>query len=165
MTEGRLEIEGLIRAAIQLEFPGAYVDSTCSRPGLPAEEAAAFGIWTEPPDPLTDAQKEVMHTNLARSIGRPPAQTIAFLINEHFVRRLAEKTWKPVRVDDEGIEQLDGENHLNTLRVEMQPPATVATIVEGFNERAVPDPHFTVTIAETFQVELGEIVHTTGAEA
>ena len=159
--EGRLEIEGLIRAAIQLEFPGAYVDSRCARPGLPAEEAAAFGIWTEPPDPLTDAQIEEMHTNLARSIGRPPDKTIAFLIKEHFVRRLAQRAWKPLRVDDQGIEQLDGDFHLNTLRVEMQPPARVATIIEGFVESALPDPHITVTIAETFQVELGKIRHTT----
>ena len=160
--EDRTKIEAAVRAAIESDFPGAYIDSACVGRGQPAGEAAAFGIWTTPDSPLTEAQKEAMRAGFTQPIDRAANQTIAFFLSNRFISRLARRAWNemPKRLDDKGIPQLNGYVHLTDLRVAMQPPATVVTIIDGYDERPLPDASFTVTIAETFRIETGEIEYT-----
>jgi hypothetical protein len=156
--EVRANIEGAIRAAFATDFPGAYVDSACVGAGRPEGEALALGVWTLPPNPLSDDKHDAMHAALTRSIDREADQNIAFFIHTRLFRQLAARTWKPKLVDDQGIEQLNGYVHLNDLEVSMLPPAMVVTTVTGYDERPLPDADFTVTIAENLRVEAGSIV-------
>jgi len=158
--DARVQVETAIRRAVEADFPGAHVESGCVGEGQPAGEAAAFGIWVRPPDPLTDAGREAMRAGLARPIDRAPGQTIAFFLNGRFYRRLAERAWngQSRRLDGNGRPQADGPVHLTALRVGLEPPATLVTTVEGFDGRPPAEAGFSVTIDETFQVETGSLV-------
>jgi hypothetical protein len=130
--EVRASIEAAVRAAFATDFPGAYVDSACAGAGRPEGEALALGVWTRPPDPLSDEQTNAMRAALTRPIGRVANQNIAFFVHARLFRQLAARSWKPRRLDDKGIEQLDGDLHL---------------------EAALPDADLIITILETLRVE------------
>ena len=151
--EVRASIEAAVRAAFATDFPGAYVDSSCAGAGRPEGEALALGVWTRPPEPFSEEKKNAMRAALTRPIGRVANQNIAFFVHARLFRKLAARSWKPRRLDDEGIEQLDGDLHLEELEVSMMPPATVVTTVRGFHEAPLPDADLTITILETLQVE------------
>jgi hypothetical protein len=158
--EVRASIEGAIRAAFASDFPGARFDSACAGAGRPEGEALTLGVWTLPPDPLSGEQEKAMRAALTRSIDRVADQNIAFFVHARLFRQLAARTWEPKRVDDQGIEQLDGDVHLNELEVAMLPPTMVVTKIKGFDERPLPDADFTITIADTLKVEAGQIINT-----
>jgi hypothetical protein len=158
----RVKVEDAIRAAVQADFPGAYLDSACVGAGEPAGESAAFGIWIAPPDPLTEEHKAAMRAALAQPIDRAPSQNIAFFLSHAFIERLAQRAWNelPRVLDDKGIAQLDGYIHLKNLNVYLQPPATVVTTIDGHDERPLPDVPFTIRIDELFEVKGQAVIPT-----
>jgi len=148
----RAQIEGAIRDAVGAKLPGAYFDSVCAGSGDPKNQAAAFGVWAQPDVTVTDDLKQARKVALGESIGRTAGETIAFFISAGLFARLGQGAWKdmPKRLDGDGNADSGGPIHLTNLRVEMRPPATIATIITGFDERPLPDASFTLTIAETF---------------
>src|SRR4030095_16344199 len=101
-----------------------------------------------------------MRAALTRSIGRQADQNVAFFLHARLFRKLAALAWRPRRVDDQGIEQLHGDIHLDHLGVSMQPPATVVTTVTGFHQGPLPDADLTISIFETLRAEAGSITST-----
>jgi hypothetical protein len=153
--EDRATVEQAIRDAIEADFPGAYVDSACVGAGEPAGESAAFGIWVAPPAQLSQEQRDAMRAALSQPIGRAPGQSTAFFLSARCFERLADKAWAtlPKQLDDKGIAQLDGPIHLTRLKVEMLPPATIVTTIDGYDERPLPDVSFSILIFEAFARE------------
>jgi hypothetical protein len=147
--------------AIMSEFPGAHIDSACV--GATRDvQATAFGVWLTPP--VDGVQRDRMHRGLIELGGRTPAQTISFFLNARLFAHLAAKGWNdpgmPKRLNGNGIAQTGGPVHLTDLKVTMRPPDTVVTTITGFDERPLPDADFTITIAETYRIDGGNLVYT-----
>ena len=152
--------QATLSKALMSEFPGAYIDHACD--GLtPADQATAFGIWVTPPD--SEEQRKRMHRGLRELGGRVPGQTISFFLSARLITRLAATAWNSPdmykRLDENGVPQLDGSVHLTDLKVSMRPPDTLVTTVTGFDDRAVPDADFALTIAETYRTEGEDQLH------
>jgi hypothetical protein len=147
-------VEAAIMAAVASDFPDAHVDSARVAGDQPAGHATALGVWTAPGGRLSHERRRVMRAALGRPIDRAPGQTIAVCLREPFIRRLAGTTWDelPRRLDG-----LDGGVQLTGLRVELEPPDTVVTLVQGYGERPLPGRPFTLRVADTFKVESGAI--------
>ena len=124
-----------------------------SRRGGPAEgEALALGVWTRRLSRLrTSRRTPCAPRSPARSAGwRTRTSPCSSMLSSF--RQLAARSWKPRRLDDKGIEQLDGD-------LQLEEPGGVDDVGDGGDHNqglprgSAARRDLTVTILETLQVE------------
>jgi hypothetical protein len=144
----RAQVADALRVLLSGTFPDAFVDAQCAGADTePAGRSASFAVWAfGPRDPSPDRLQE-LRAAARFPIGRQRGEMIALSFSQRFLNSLA--VIGAGQPDDQAV-------HIHTAWTELEPPATVRTLVSGTDERPWPDAHFTMTIAEALALSGGQ---------
>ena len=153
-----IDIADELVAALRSRF-GSDIRRRCVTVAGTNRQVETIGVWSRPSGSAeADAARNRGLSAVSILQGGHP---LAFFFSKTLLRAKLQQAFNDMpghRFDTHGHPDPDGPIHLTGISLQLVPPRTVKTFIDGFDERPFPDIDFRITVTDELSTSGGHLV-------